>query len=161
MQKITKTLKLMGLMALFIVFLVGSSFDGVDVEVSYVQQTLQKFYDPSRVSGVLKRSEFQVTNMGLCKYKRVYNNGKTEFFSFHFARLAKVDYYGTEEKGDLIFYTKQDDIIVQTHNDKKGNVDSMATSLTIPLKSIQAEQLTQLTDNIKLITEKLLLSQKK
>jgi hypothetical protein len=39
-----------------------------------------------------------------------------------------------------------DDIIVQTYDDPKGNIDSMATTLTIPVKDMTPEKLDSLND---------------
>jgi len=44
----------------------------------------------------------------------------------------------------LHFKTLNDDIIVQTYDDPKGNIDSMSTVLDIPVKSISAERLDSL-----------------
>ncbi len=153
MQKITLYIRI-SLLSIF--FLVFTAFNFVDAPVDFIQQTLQKYHDPARFLGALKKSEFQVTNTGLCKHKRFYNNGKIEFFSFHFSRLKEIEFLGTENNGELIFLTKADDIIVQTHQDRKGNVDTMATSLRIPLKGISAEELTNLTVKVNVLKERLL-----
>jgi hypothetical protein len=42
--------------------------------------------------------------------------------------------------------TKADDIIVQTYNDRHGDVDSMTTVLNIPVKNIEPERLDSLRE---------------
>jgi len=41
---------------------------------------------------------------------------------------------GAANTDTLQVTTKADDIIVQTYNDPKGDVDSMATTLNVPVK---------------------------
>jgi hypothetical protein len=55
-----------------------------------------------------------------------------------------MDYTGTAESGTLQLKTMADDIIVQTYNDKKGDIDSMATELDIPVKNMAPERLDSL-----------------
>jgi hypothetical protein len=55
-----------------------------------------------------------------------------------------LDYLGTTSAGWLKITTKSDNIIVQTHNDRKGNIDTMATSLIIPVRNIEPEQVDSL-----------------
>lgn len=132
------------------VFLVLMAFKTAEESTLIIHQTLNKYYDLTAEGAGLKRYELNVTNTGFCKYKKVYTSGKTEFFSFNLARFKNLEYYGSIQKGELILYTKNDDIIVQTHNDRKGNVDSMATHIVIPLKGIDIEQLNGLASNFRL-----------
>ncbi|RZJ17747.1 MAG: hypothetical protein EON51_17675 [Acinetobacter sp.] len=66
-----------------------------------------------------------------------------------------MDYYGTTTKGDLYLRTKKDDVIVQTRNDRSGEIDSMGTYIVIPLKNIDVQQLNELADRFKRINESL------
>mgnify|MGYP006343766311 FL=1 len=58
-----------------------------------------------------------------------------------------MDYYGSSIKGKLYLRTKRDDVIVQTRNDKKGDIDSMGTYLVIPLKNIEITDLNALSES--------------
>ena len=58
-----------------------------------------------------------------------------------------MDYYRNSAKGDLYLRTKRDDVIVQTRNDKKRDIDSMGTYLVIPLKNIETTELNALSES--------------
>jgi hypothetical protein len=89
----------------------------------------------------LKRGELIVTNTGFCRYKRYFEDGKIEYFSFNLLKFKDLDYLGNVKAGKLLLHTMSDDVIVQTYNDKAGDLDSMASSLIIPLKNIEPEDL--------------------
>ncbi|GAB3929833.1 hypothetical protein [Mucilaginibacter myungsuensis] len=89
----------------------------------------------------LKKWELSVTEDHFLRLRKTFQTGKQEYFSLHLTSVADVAYLGNTDKGIIRINTKTDDVIVQTHGDKKGNVDSMATSFSIPLKNIQTEQL--------------------
>jgi hypothetical protein len=55
-----------------------------------------------------------------------------------------MDYLGDAYNGTLKLRTMADDIIVQTKNDRAGDVDSMTTVLNIPVKNMGAERLDSL-----------------
>ncbi len=85
-----------------------------------------------------------VTDDSFIRLRKTYQNGKQEYFSFQLRRLNDVDYVGDTNTGTLQLRAKADDIIVQTYNDKKGDVDSMATVLNIPVKNMEPERLDSL-----------------
>ena len=68
-------------------------------------------------------------------------------------RLDTVNYLGNTPNGQLEFKTVKDDIIVQTYDDPKGNIDSMATTLTIPVKDMTPEKLDSLNDAIEFLKD--------
>jgi len=144
MQKFTLNLKKYVFFSICLVFLVCSGFETAEESMAIIQNTLNKYYDSNAENVGLKRYELNVTNTGFCKYKKTYSNGKTEFFSFNLSRFKGVQYYGTVKKGALYLFTNSDDVIVQTHNDRKGDVDSMATHMIIPLKEIDEDVLNTL-----------------
>ena len=144
MQKFTLHLKKSVFFSICLIFLVCAGFEIADESTTIIQNTLTKYYDTTVGGNVLKRYELNVTNTGFCKYKKVYTNGKTEFFSFNLSRFKHMEYYGTTARGELHLHTQHDDVIVQTHNDRKGNVDSMATQMIIPLKDIDQDVLNTL-----------------
>ncbi|MDT3404755.1 hypothetical protein QE417_003827 [Mucilaginibacter terrae] len=92
----------------------------------------------------LKNWELNITPDYFVRLRKTYPNGKQEYFSFHLKRFNTIDYYGNTTRGLLCFKTQADDIIVQTHNDRKGNIDSMATTLKISVKNMSAERLDSL-----------------
>ena len=99
-------------------------------------------YDASEEK--LKKYEFTLTSDAFIRLRKTFTNGKQEYFSFHLKRLNYVVYLGDANAGTLQFKTTDDDIIVQTYNDKKGNVDSMASVLNVPFKNMTAERLDSL-----------------
>ena len=149
MQKFTLSLKKFVSFSICLVFLLCAGFETAEEELESIQNTLTKYHDSSAEGNVLKRYEFNVTNTGLCKYKKVYMNSKTEFFSFNFSRFKSMEYYGTDKRGELHLLTNNDDVIVQTHNDRKGDIDSMAREMVIPLKEIDQYVLNKLADQFK------------
>ncbi|OWK71660.1 hypothetical protein [Pedobacter sp. AJM] len=116
--------------------------------VNYLQKSLVDHYDISQEVKQIKRYELNITNNGFCRYKRYYNNGKTEYFAFKLAKFKDMEYYGTTSAGKLYLHTKGDDVIVQTYKDRGGDVDSMATQVVIPLKNIEAEDLNAIRENL-------------
>ena len=92
----------------------------------------------------LKKWEFNLTDQAFIRLRKTYTNGKQEYYSFQLRRFKDIDYLGTTTNGTLQLRTIADDIIVQTYDDPKGNVDSMATTLTIKVKNMDAERLDSL-----------------
>lgn len=125
-------------------FLLFSGFELPEDEVFYIQSFLTKYYDSDIQSKELKRFELNVTNTGFCRYRRIFLNGKEEYFAFNLSRFKSMDFYGTTSNGQLYIRTKSDDVVVQTRNDRKGEVDSTGTYLVIPLKNVDELQLNQL-----------------
>ena len=110
----------------------------------YIQQCLERSFDASAEGSKLKKWELEVTDEGFFRFRKYLPNGKQEYFAFNLKRFQVMDFLGTSEKGTLLLQTKGEDIIVQTYNDPKGNIDSMAGVLKIPLKNIEADELNQL-----------------
>ncbi|MBE7178351.1 MAG: hypothetical protein INR69_18265 [Mucilaginibacter polytrichastri] len=89
--------------------------------------------------------KIEITPDGFFRLRKKYVNGKQEYFSFHFSRFADLDYYGNEAQGNAQIIVADTNIIVQTFQDPKGNVDSMASTLRLDLKSPTAEDLSALS----------------
>ena len=100
-------------------------------------------YDPS-ADEKLKKFEFTLTGDAFVRLRKTYQNGKQEYYSFHLHRLNDMAYLGNEATGTLQFTTTGEDIIVQTYKDRKGDVDSMANVLTVPVKNMGPERLDSL-----------------
>lgn len=102
----------------------------------------------------LKKWELSVTYDAFVRLRKTYTNGKQEYFSFHLHRFNDMDYLGTTTAGTLQLKTIADDIIVQTYNDPKGDIDSMATSLNIQVKNMSPERLDSLRNALIYLKQK-------
>jgi hypothetical protein len=148
MKKFTIKLRT-SLYALSCVFLMAFSIPAdLAEETMFVQKMLKDHYNELAIKPALKRYELNVTNSGFCRYRRFYTNGKVEYFSFNLIKFKDIDYYGTDKAGQLLLRTLGDDVIVQTYNDRQGDVDSMASYMLIPLKNVEAEQLFDLAERL-------------
>lgn len=116
---------------------------------TFIQSLLAKCHNTEAENKQLKKFEINVTNTGFCRYRKFYVNGKQEYFAFNLSRFKAMDYYGTLDRGELYLRTQNDDVIVQTRNDKKGDVDSMGTFVVIPLKNVDIDQLNALNEHFK------------
>lgn len=94
----------------------------------------------------LKKWEIEVTPQHFVHLRKTYQHGRQEYFSFHLTKLDSVNYLGDATNGQLQFKTVNDDIIVQTYDDPKGNIDSMTTVLSIPVRDMTPEKLDSLND---------------
>jgi hypothetical protein len=94
----------------------------------------------------LKKWDLTITNDSFIRLRKTYSKGKEEYYSFNLHRLNDMDYTGTTYTGILELKTQADDIIVQTRNDRAGDVDSMTTVLNIPVKNMEPERLDSLRD---------------
>lgn len=113
--------------------------------LDWSNKCLLQTFDPS-TDTKLKKWEIEVTPQHFVHLRKTYQHGKQEYFSFHLTKLDSVNYLGDTPNGQLQFKTQSDDIIVQTYDDPKGNIDSMATTLTIPVRDMTSEKLDSLTD---------------
>ena len=160
MKKFTLNLKIVFSFTVCLAFCVFSGFDLPEENTVFIQNMLTKYYDKEGQNPEIKRYEINVTNTGFCRYRRVYTNGKEEYFAFNLSRFKAMDYYGTSTKGDLYLRTKNDDVIIQTRNDSKGEIDSMGTYVVIPLKNIDVAELNALAENFRKINQTLVASNK-
>jgi hypothetical protein len=160
MNKFTLSLKISLLLSSGLVFSAFSASLLFDDQTAFLQKKLTEHYDQDRGGQQIKRYELNVTNSGFCRYKRFFNNGKVEYFSFNLVKFKALDYYGTDKSGNLYLSTKGDDVIVQTYNDRKGgDIDSMAAYMVIPLKNIEPQDLLDLSEGMVKLNA-LLVSQK-
>ena len=111
--------------------------------INWSNLTLSHIYDPS-AEVKLKKWELTITEDYFLRLRKTFQNGKQEYFSCQLRRFNDLDYSGTTAAGTIKINTRADDVIVQTYNDRKGDIDSMATSFNIPIKNIQPEQLDSL-----------------
>jgi hypothetical protein len=122
-----------------------SFVSGLDEQelLSWSNKCLSQSYDPSN-EVKLKKWELTLTGDSFLRLRKTYQNGKKEYYSLQLHFFNDLDYLGTSNTGTLKLKTSKDDIIVQTHGDPKGDVDSMATSLNIPVKNMGPERLDSL-----------------
>jgi hypothetical protein len=65
-----------------------------------------------------------------------------------------MNYLGTTTSGTLLLTAIADDIIVQTKDDPKGDIDSMATQMDVPVKNMEPERLDSLQMALKYFSNK-------
>ncbi|WP_295672161.1 hypothetical protein [uncultured Mucilaginibacter sp.] len=111
--------------------------------LTYTNRCLAQSYDASGDSK-LKKVEFFLTPDSFIRLRKTYAKGKQEYYSFNLHQMNDFDYLGNSTTGILEFKTHADDIIVQTYNDRHGDVDSMTTVLDIPVKNMEPERLDSL-----------------
>ncbi|HEY2580217.1 MAG TPA: hypothetical protein VGI43_00335 [Mucilaginibacter sp.] len=111
--------------------------------LSWTNKCLAQSYDPS-ADAKLKKWELTITNDDFIRLRKTYQKGKQVYYSFNLGKLNGIDYFGDTFKGTVRLKAVEDDIIVQTYNDRKGDVDSMATVMSIPVKNMPAERLDSL-----------------
>ena len=89
-----------------------------------------------------------VNEFGFIRLRLFFQKNKQIYYSFNLKKLKDIKYEGTNKKGILQLLAIEDDIIVQTHNSRKGDIDEMANLLNLPLKNINAEKLDSLTQSL-------------
>ncbi len=152
MKNLTSKLRMCAFLGVIPIFLSFSRPVIWDDQTIFLQSTLNKHHDITAISGGLKKFELEVTNTGLCRYRKTYSNGKIEFFALHIGRIKEVVYLGNVQSGKLVLNTVGDDVIVQTFNDKKGgDVDTMANSMMIPLKALEIEDINAIYERMEVI----------
>ena len=158
MKKFTLNMKMCFSLLMCVILMAFSSQLNFDEHTAFLQKMFKEHYDEDNSLLDIKRYELNVTNNGFCRYKRFFTNGKVEYFSFNLVKFKDLDYYGTEKKGDLYLRTRGDDVIVQTYNDKRGgDVDSMASYMSIPLKNIEAHDLIAILERMSKMNARLLI----
>lgn len=111
--------------------------------LSWGNKCLLESFDAS-TDPKLKKWEVLLTDDSFIRLRKTYQNGKQEYFSFQLQKLDSIGYLGDANTGTLKLKAKSDDIIVQTYNDRKGNIDSMANVLNIPVKNMEPQRLDSL-----------------
>jgi hypothetical protein len=116
-------------------------------ELKWIQRILSGSYNQAADTG-LKKWDLSVTFDGFFRLRKHFASGKQEYFSFNFKRLSDIDFEGTLNSGNILFTTSEDDIIVQTYNDPKGNIDSMTSVLSLPVINVKPEQIDSLKSTV-------------
>ncbi len=101
-------------------------------------------YDASQEAN-LKTWDLKVTFDLFLRMRKTYLNGKQEYYSFKLKSFDDVNFVAvTPTTGTLKLKTGTDNIIYQTYNDPKGDVDDMADVLSIPVKDMNPQRLDSL-----------------
>ncbi|QEM14277.1 hypothetical protein [Mucilaginibacter rubeus] len=103
--------------------------------LNWSNKCLNVSFNPSGENN-LKKWELNLTANYFIRLRKTYQQGKQEYFSFNLHRVTNIDYKAGDTTGILKFNTQTDDIIVQTYEDPEGNIDSMATSLGLPVHNM-------------------------
>jgi hypothetical protein len=111
--------------------------------LTWTNRCLEESYDPSGDTK-LKKWELNVTSESFIRLRKTYAKERQEYFSFNLHQLNDMNYSGNTSVGTLSLKTVADDIIVQTRNDRHGDVDSMTTVLNLPVKHMEPERLDSL-----------------
>jgi hypothetical protein len=119
-----------------------------DDEGKWIQDHLRACFDSSLGAVKLKKWEISLSEKGFFRLRKFYPNGKQEYYSFNVRRFNDLGYLGTAFNGEIIIKTVSDDIIVQTYNDPKGNIDSMSAKLSIPVVNVEPEMLDSLKSKL-------------
>jgi hypothetical protein len=113
--------------------------------LSWANRCLSQSYD-SAGDAKLKKVEIFITPDFFIRLRKTYAKNRQEYYSFNLRRLNDMNYLGDAYNGTLQLKTIADDVIVQTYNNRKGDVDSMATMLSIPVKNMEPERLDSLRE---------------
>ena len=111
--------------------------------IDWGNRCLTESYNPSG-EVKLKKWELVLTNDSFLRLRKTFTNGKQEYFSFQLHRFTDMDYLGNTLNGTLQLKAKADDIIVQTYNDPREDIDTMATQLNLPMKNMEPDRLDSL-----------------
>ncbi len=120
------------------------AFDDQDW-LAYVNRSLTQSYDQS-TDLKLKKVEISLTPDYFVRLRKTYAKNMQEYYSFNLHQFNDMDYLGNTTAGILSLKTMADDIIVQTYNDRNGDIDSMTTALDIPVKNMEPERLDSLRE---------------
>lgn len=142
--------------AAFPVLFAFTSSDDFRVLSSQVKERFNGVYNQDAEKVKLRRFEINITDDGFFRYRRVLVTGKQEYFSFSLSRLKDMRYLGSTSSGNVILETRSDDIIVQTYQDPRGNVDSMTTQIKIPVRMVEPEDLHIINSNLLALKDGLL-----
>lgn len=138
-------------------FCLFSAFSDPDL-VAWLKQSQEKLllsYASELDLVKVKKVDIQLTKEGFFRYRRTLMTGKQEYFAFHLSQLESMHYLGTSQSGYMVIETQPESVIVQTFHDRRGNIDTMASEVRLPLKNMEAEDFSQLEACFIQVREKL------
>ncbi|RWY48014.1 hypothetical protein [Mucilaginibacter gilvus] len=122
--------------------------------VSWGTKALTESYDPSGETNITKW-EIMLTTDHFIRLRKTYQQGNQEYYSFNIKRLSGLNYLpGNELTDTLQVQTQTDDIIIQTYGNPIGDLDSMATTLNIPVKKLMPGRLDSLKQALIFLRQK-------
>lgn len=110
-----------------------------------IQDSFKK-YESEKYMGY-KSYKFEVTKEGFIRYRKVFPNNKSEFYSVKVNKLAEIKYQGTEKSGWIFMSCEPSSVIFQTYNDPSGNLDSMVNEIAFPVSNISVEEINKWNNN--------------
>ena len=133
-----------------------AAFMGDQEWVNWGNKFLNENYDPS-AEAKIKKWEIVLTTDHFIRLQKTYQQGKLEYYSFNLKHFEGMDYLpGPAQTDTLQFKMQTDEIIMQTYDDPKGNIDSMETILKIPVKKIEPARLDSLKRALSFLKDKAL-----
>jgi len=121
--------------------------------LKWIEDCLKERFNSASGVAKLKKWELSLSDKGFFRLRKFYPGGKQEYYSFNVSRFNDLDYIGAADGGELLIETIGDDIIVQTYNDPKGNIDSMSSKVVIPLLNAEPELLDSLRNGFFLLKQ--------
>lgn len=124
--------------------------------VNWSNRALTEAYDPSGEPDIAKW-EITLTTDHFIRIRKTYQQGNQEYYSFNIKRIRGMDYLRATADtlaDSLQIHTLTDDIIIQTFDDPNGDLDSVATSLTIPVSNLGPGRLDSLKEAITFLKKK-------
>jgi hypothetical protein len=122
--------------------------------ILWINKCLVQSYEPP-VEPKLKGYEITLTTDHFIRLRKTFQQGKQEYYSINLQHFSELGYIASSASIDTLdIKTRADDIIVQTYDDPKGNVDSMATHLKIPVTKLSALQLDSLKQGLNFLKKK-------
>ncbi|RFZ85825.1 hypothetical protein DYU05_09595 [Mucilaginibacter terrenus] len=150
MRKARKIVLILGITALLCSF---KAFNAEQDWITWANHALSESVDPLAEARV-KKWEIMLTADHFMRLRKTYQQGKQEYYSFNMQRFAEMDYVPGAVNDTLRFHTRADDIIYQTYNDPKGDIDSMATMLVMPVRKLSAGRLDSLKQALEVLKGK-------
>jgi len=115
--------------------------------IKWIEECLKGRFNSAPGNTKLKKWELSLSDKGFFRIRKFYSGGKQEYYSFNVSRFNDLHYIGSVNGGELLIKTVSDDVIVQTYNDPKGNVDSMSSKVVVPLLNVEPELLDSLRNS--------------
>jgi len=124
--------------------------------VDWGNRALTEAYDPSGEPDIAKW-EITLTTDHFIRIRKTYQQGNQEYYSLNIKRIKGMDYLraAADTLADTLqIRTLTDDIIIQTFDDPNGDLDSIATSLKIPVAKLSPGRLDSLKEAITFLKKK-------
>lgn len=158
-RKINKTACGLGLAAVLLLLTAFKTADDTARLIDWTNRYLTEAFDPGSETK-LKKWELALSPDLFIRLRKTYTNGRQEYYSFKLDKFKDIDYLGTASGGTLQLETYNDDIISQTYNDPKGDVDDMVSTLPLPVKNTRPERLDSLRNALLQLKDAMLAAEK-